>query len=96
MQIVGNAVPGVPSAARRQFGMCSENLPIEVKFSVGSSRTPTPTVTGQNRKYRKGLKLPSTREAVQSSSNAAMTTASTMGISRFSASFLGRSILRAF
>ena len=29
---VGNAVPGVPTAVRRQFGM-RENLPIEVKFS---------------------------------------------------------------
>ena len=41
---VGVGVPDDPSAVRRQFGTASENLPIEVKFSDGLSRTPAPTV----------------------------------------------------
>ena len=43
-QCVGNAVPSVPIAARRQFGICSENLPIEVKFSDGTPSPAFPTM----------------------------------------------------
>ena len=52
---VGNAVPGVPSAAGGSSVRGSENLPIEVKFSVGTPRTAFPTPEHLHSEVQKSL-----------------------------------------